>query len=85
MSGAQAIFSGGPVAGDLSRADGGLVDQGLLDPAECYYVYGQPAPSPEGHSGYWADPRVWHQINQIAAGEGGNAPVTAARAAASRG
>ena len=66
---------GGPVAADLARADGSLVDQRLLDPAECYYVYGQPAPSPQGHSGYWADPRVWSLINQIAAGWGGNSPV----------
>jgi hypothetical protein len=61
---------GGPVAGDLTRADGSLVDEGLLDPAECYYVYGQPPPSPRGHFGYWADPRVWNLINQTAAGAG---------------
>ena len=65
---------GGPVAEDLPRPDGSLVDQGLLDPAECYYLYGQPPPSPQGHSGYWADPRVWAQIDQIAAGGGGNDP-----------
>jgi hypothetical protein len=75
---------GGPVAGDLSRADGQLVDQCLLDPAACYYVYGQPAPSSQGHSGYWADSRVWNQINQMAAGTGANAPVDAAPAALPR-
>jgi hypothetical protein len=69
---------GGPVADDLSRADGSLVDQGLLDPAECCYVYGQLPPSAQGHSGYWADPRVWNVINQIAAGEGRDTPVAAA-------
>jgi hypothetical protein len=58
---------GGPVAGDLSRADGSLVDRGLLDPEECYYIYGQAASSPRGHSGYWADPRVWNLINRTAA------------------
>jgi hypothetical protein len=63
---------GGPVAGDLSRADGNLVDHGLLDPEECYYIYGQAPPSPESHSGYWADRRVWNLINQIATGEGGD-------------
>jgi hypothetical protein len=68
---------GGPVAEDLSRADGSLVDQRLLDPAECYYVYGQPPPSAQGHSGYWADPRVWNQINQTAAGAGRKTPVSA--------
>ena len=69
---------GGPVAADLARADGSAVDQRLLDPAECYYVYGQPPPSPQGHSGYWADPRVWTLINQIAAGGDGNNPVAPA-------
>jgi hypothetical protein len=70
---------GGPAAEDLSRADGSLVDQGLLDPAECCYVYGQPPPSSQGHSGYWADPRVWNLINQLAAGEGRDTPVAASR------
>ena len=40
---------GGPTIGEPT-------DIGLLDPAECYYVYGQAAPSAQGHSGYWADP-----------------------------
>ena len=61
---------GGPVAEDISRAAGNLVDHGLLDPAECYFIYGQEPPSSQGHSGYWADPRVWDAINQIAAGQG---------------
>jgi hypothetical protein len=58
---------GGSVAPDLSAADCDPVDVEFLDPADCYYVYGQPAPSPQGHSGYWADPRVWDIINQVAA------------------
>jgi hypothetical protein len=58
---------GGPVAVDLSRADGQRVDQDLLDPAHCWYVYGQPEPAPQGHSGYWADPRVWTEVNRMAA------------------
>jgi hypothetical protein len=58
---------GGPVAADLSRADGQRVDQNLLDPAQCWYVYGQPTPTPKGHSGYWADPRVWAMVNRMAA------------------
>jgi hypothetical protein len=52
------------------------VDIGYLDPAECYYVYGQPPPSAQGHSGYWADPRVWTVINRVAAGL---APVPGAK------
>ncbi len=71
---------GGPVAGDLSRAGGSLVDRGLLDPEECYYLYGQAVPSPQGHSGYWADPRVWKKINQVAAVESGHQAVRRARA-----
>jgi hypothetical protein len=51
---------GGPTVGEPT-------DIGLLDPAECYYVYGQAAPSAQGHSGYWADPRVWSVINCVAA------------------
>ncbi|HUA29332.1 MAG TPA: hypothetical protein VMC03_10640 [Streptosporangiaceae bacterium] len=59
---------GGAVAAKLSAAGGQRVDTELLDPAECYYVYGQPAPTAQGHSGYWSDPRVWNAINQVAAG-----------------
>ena len=59
---------GGSVAPDLSAAGGDPVDVEFLDPAECYYVYGQPPPASQGHSGYWADPRVWDVINRVAAG-----------------
>ena len=55
------------MAPDLSAASGDPVDEEFLDPAECYYVYGQPPPSSQGHSGYWADPRVWSLINRVAA------------------
>jgi hypothetical protein len=58
---------GGAVAVDLSGTDASQVDQDLLDPAQCWYVYGQPAPAPQGHSGYWADPRVWAVVNRMAA------------------
>ena len=56
------------MAADLAAACGDPVDIGYLDPAECYYVYGQAPPSAQGHSGYWADPRVWAEINRVAAG-----------------
>jgi hypothetical protein len=65
---------GGPVAGGLPAACGDPVDIGYLDPAECYYVYGQAPPSAQGHSGYWADPRVWAEINRVAAGLGDGPP-----------
>jgi hypothetical protein len=59
---------GGPVAPGLSAAGSDPVDTEFLDPAECYYVYGQAPPSAQGHSGYWSDPRVWSVINHVAAG-----------------
>ena len=31
-------------------------------------MYGQPPPASTGHSGYWADRRVWDMINGVAAG-----------------
>ena len=58
---------GGPVAGKMSSPARDLVDKPLPDPAESWYVYGQPLPAPQGHSGYWADPRVWSAINHVAA------------------
>jgi hypothetical protein len=65
---------GGSVAPDLAPAEGDPVDEEFLDPAECYYVYGQAPPAPQKHSGYWADPRVWSQINHVAAGLAGGPP-----------
>jgi hypothetical protein len=58
---------GGSVAPDLAAGGDDPVDVEFLDPAECWYLYGQPPPSSQGHSGYWADPRVWDVINQVAA------------------
>ena len=54
------------------------MDSRFPDPAECYYVYGQPPPASGGHSGYWADHRVWDVINDVAAGllSGPAAPCT---------
>jgi hypothetical protein len=59
---------GGSAAPDLSAVGGDPVDEEFLDPAGCYYVYGQAPPSPQKHSGYWADPRVWSLIDRVAAG-----------------
>jgi hypothetical protein len=63
---------GGSVAPDLSGQD--EVDQEFLDPADCYYVYGQALPASQGHSGYWADPRVWDVINRFAVWLAGGPP-----------
>jgi hypothetical protein len=57
----------GPVAGQMPSPASDLVDKPLPDPADSWYVYGQPRPAPQGHSGYWADPRVWSAINHVAA------------------
>jgi len=74
---------GGAVTGDLAPGVGGLVDHGLLDPARCYYVYGQEPPSAQGHFGYWADPRVWDTINQVAASSAAPPPEDGRGAGAS--
>jgi len=58
---------GGSVAPELSAVGGDPVDTEFPDPAHCYYVYGQPPPASTGHSGYWADRRVWDVINRVAA------------------
>jgi hypothetical protein len=58
---------GGPVTHGLPAAAQEQVDTELLDPADCYYVYGQAPPASRGHSGYWADDRVWEEINGVAA------------------
>ena len=58
---------GGPVAAKLSEKAGRRVDEDLLDPAQCWYLYGQAPPAPTGHSGYWADQRVWEVVNCVAA------------------
>jgi len=63
---------GGSVAPDLSGRD--QVDQKFLDPADCYYVYGQAPPASQGHSGYWADSRVWDVINRFAVWLAGGPP-----------
>jgi len=57
----------GPVAEEMASPACDLVDRPLPDPAESWYVYGQPAPAPQGHCGYWSDPRVWSAINHVAA------------------
>jgi hypothetical protein len=57
----------GAVAGQMPSPASDLVDKPLPDPAESWYIYGQPLPAPQGHSGYWADPRVWSAINHVAA------------------
>ena len=47
---------GGPVAPVIPAVGGDRVDTEFLDPAHCYYLYGQPLSASAGHSGYWADP-----------------------------
>ena len=56
---------GGPAALGLATADRDPADIQLLDPSECFYVYGQRPPVPAGRAGYWADPRVWSVVNHV--------------------
>jgi hypothetical protein len=63
-------FIGGPA---LAGADG--VDRELCDPASVWFVYGQPQPAPGRHSGYWTDPRVWYEVDRLAAGLTRTGPV----------
>ncbi len=58
---------GGPVAEKMASPARDLVDKQLPDPAGSWYVYGQPLPTPQGHSGYWSDSRVWSAVNHVAA------------------
>ena len=64
-----------PIGGKVEVA---AVDETMCDPADCYYVYGQNPPSPRGHSGYWADTRVWKLINQAAVLVGPTPPTVEA-------
>jgi hypothetical protein len=66
---------GGPVTSGLSETVQEQVDIEFLDPAGCYYIYGQAPPASKGHSGYWADPRVWKRINALAASGKGIPPA----------
>lgn len=68
---------GGPVTRGLPETVQDKVDTEFLDPADCYYVYGQAPPAAQGHSGYWADCRVWDVINELAASGDGIPPVVA--------
>lgn len=54
---------GGPV-GDGGGPGG--CDVRLLDPPGPWYVYGQDPPALGRHSGYWADHRVWDQVDSDA-------------------
>ena len=67
-----------PIGGKVGIPD---VDVPLCDPSACWYVYGQNPPSPQGHSGYWADPRVWKAINEAAVGTERPGPDPAAGSA----
>ena len=66
---------GGPATRGLAETVQKQVDHEFLDPADCYFIYGQAPPAAKGHSGYWADPRVWKQINALAA-SGKGVPAT---------
>ena len=66
---------GGPATRGLPETVQTQVDHEFLDPAGCYFIYGQAPPASKGHSGYWADPRVWKRINALAASGKGIPPA----------
>jgi hypothetical protein len=58
-----------PLGGEVVLTEGaGDVNDPEPDPPDCWYIYGQPKPSPRGHGGYWADQRLWIEINVLAEG-----------------
>jgi hypothetical protein len=59
----QTDYIGGAVF-DPRRPVG--VDEELPDPVTCWYIYGQPKPTPGRHSGYWDDAAVWAHVDQFA-------------------
>jgi hypothetical protein len=40
----------------------------LCDPACCWWIYGEDPAMPQGHAGYWDDPRMSALVNEAAAG-----------------
>jgi hypothetical protein len=56
---------GGPITDGAQGTDCLPSDTRLLDPAVAWRIYGDPVPTPGGHSGYWTDDRVWAGIDAI--------------------
>ncbi len=56
---------GGKITDSPDGAPGCPSDTRLLDPAVAWRIYGNPVPTPGGHSGYWTDARVWTDIDAI--------------------
>jgi hypothetical protein len=42
------------------------VDVRLNDPRTALFEWGQPLPPVRGHSGYWSDPAMWTQVDELA-------------------
>jgi hypothetical protein len=64
-------YIGGPVG--LST-----VDVRLKDPRTAHYRWGEPVPPIRGHSGYWSDPAMWAQVDEMAADLARATPAPAA-------
>jgi hypothetical protein len=56
-----------PIGGEVVGlpSDPILRNDRLRDPALAWRIYGDPAPAPGGHSGYWTDNRVWTAIDGV--------------------
>ncbi|MFC7240902.1 hypothetical protein ACFQO7_00280 [Catellatospora aurea] len=51
----------------LAAQPASTVDVLLPDPETCWYIYGQPLPLARRHTGYWDDPAVWREVDELAA------------------
>jgi hypothetical protein len=53
-----------PIGGRIGEP---TVDVRLKDPRTAHYAWGQPLPPVRGHSGYWSDPAMWSEVDELAA------------------
>jgi hypothetical protein len=77
-------FIGGAALAPGSAA-GLRVDVELPDPSTSWHIYGEPQPVAGRHSGYWTDPEVWLEVDQLAAELATTLPVPEAPAGGSAG
>lgn len=54
------------IGGAALEAPAPEVDKELLDPSTSWMIYGQPPPVTGRHSGYWNDPVMWSDIDELA-------------------
>lgn len=55
-----------PIGAEVTVSGDAIENTRLRDPRTAWYIYGNPAPSAGGHSGYWTDGRVWDSVDDVA-------------------